>query len=271
MSTNAASNANYVEIENLSFQRGELIIFDDVSMTIPEGKITAIMGPSGTGKTTLLRLVGGQLKPKQGNIIVSGQKINTMSQKALYAARREMGVMFQTNSLFTGMTVFENVAFPVRAHTEFDEDMINDLVLMKLEAVGLRGASQLMPDALSGGMARRVAMARSIALDPKLMMYDEPFTGQDPISLGVLIKLIKELNQSLRMTSVIISHDVSEVFQIADYVYIIGDKKVLGHGTVDDIKQSDNPSVQQFLQGLPDGPVPFRYPAPDYASALESV
>lgn len=264
---NSKNNA-YIDICNLSFYRGEHAIFSNVDMKIPKGKITAVMGPSGTGKTTLLRLIGGQLKPTAGSVTVNQQEINTLSHKELFLARRQMGLMFQTNALFTGLSVYENVAFPVRVHTDFNEEMIRELVLMKLEAVGLRGARQLMPSELSGGMARRVALARSIALDPNLMMYDEPFTGQDPISLGVLLKLIKELNESLHMTTIIVSHDVVEISQIADFIYLIGDGEVLGYGTPTEMKHSDKPDIKQFMQGLPDGPVAFRYPAMDYATDL---
>ncbi len=263
-----SNNDTYVDICGMSFYRGEHVIFSNVDIKIPKGKITAVMGPSGTGKTTLLRLIGGQLKPISGSIVVNHQEINALPHKELFLARRQMGLMFQTNALFTGLSVYENVAFPLRVHTDFNEEMIRELVLMKLEAVGLRGARKLMPSELSGGMARRVALARAIALDPNLMMYDEPFTGQDPISLGVLLKLIKELNESLNMTTIIVSHDVVEISQIADFIYIIGGGEVLGHGTPDDMKHSTEPDIKQFMQGLPDGPVAFRYPADDYAIDL---
>jgi phospholipid/cholesterol/gamma-HCH transport system ATP-binding protein len=258
----------YVTIDQLSFKRGDRAIFSDISLAIPKGKITAIMGPSGTGKTTLLRLIGGQLKPDSGNVAVNGEVINTLSRSQLFLARRQMGMMFQANSLFTGMSVYENIAFPLRVHTDFTEEMIRQLVLMKLEVVGLRGAAELMPDELSGGMARRVALARATTLDPSLMMYDEPFTGQDPISLGVLLKLIKELNDNLQMTTIIVSHDVNEVLAIADYIYVIGNASVLGHGTPAEMMHSTSPEVKQFMQGLPDGPVPFNYPANNYANDL---
>lgn len=258
----------YVTIDKLSFRRGKRKIFSDIDIQLPEGKITAIMGPSGTGKTTLLRLIGGQLKPDRGDISVAGQMINQLSHAELYQARRQMGLMFQANALFTGMSVYENVAFPIRVHTDFTKTMIRQLVLMKLEAVGLRGAAELMPSELSGGMARRVALARAIALDPSLMMYDEPFTGQDPISLGVLLQLIKQLNDNLRMTTIIVSHDVKEVLAIADYIYIIGDAQVIEHGTPEQMRHSESSNVQQFMQGLPDGPIPFCYPADDYADDL---
>lgn len=255
------SKEAYVEIKDLSFSRNDRSIFSDINLDIPQGKITAIMGPSGTGKTTLLRLIGGQLKPAQGAIRVDGQPINTLSRKELFIARRQMGMMFQANSLFTGMSVYENIAFPLRVHTNFNESMIRKLVLMKLEAVGLRGAADLMPNELSGGMSRRVALARAIVLDPKLMMYDEPFTGQDPISLGVLLKLIKELNDSLQMTTIIVSHDVVEVTQIADYIYVVGNSSVLGHGTTEEMQHNQSAEIKQFMHGLPDGPVPFQYPS----------
>lgn len=259
---------SYVKLSGLSFYRERRAIFDDIDITIARGKITAIMGPSGTGKTTLLRLMAGQLKPTQGSVMVNEQEINALSRKELFIARREMGLMFQSNALFTGMSVFENIAFPLRVHTDFSETMIRELVLMKLEAVGLRGAADLQPNELSGGMARRVALARAIALDPKLMMYDEPFTGQDPISLGILLKLIRELNDSLAMTTIIVSHDVAEVVGLADYIYLIGGGKVFAYGTPDELQNSTHPDVEQFMKGLPDGPVPFHYPAVEYQAQL---
>ncbi len=259
---------HYVKLASLSFYREKRAIFNDVNITIPQGKITAIMGPSGTGKTTLLRMIVGQLKPKQGSVTVNEQVINTLTRTELFVARREMGLMFQSNALFTGMNVYENIAFPLRVHTNFSETMIHDIVLMKLQAVGLRGAATLQPSELSGGMARRVALARAIALDPKLMMYDEPFTGQDPISLGILLKLIRELNDSLAMTTIIVSHDVAEVIGIADHIYLIGNGTVLAHGTPNELLNSDHPDVKQFMKGLPDGPVPFHYPAVDYKTAI---
>ncbi len=258
----------YVSLLDLSFSRDRRVIFNQISINIPRGQITAIMGPSGTGKTTLLRLIAGQLKPISGEVKVKGQVINQLSRSDLFLARREMGLMFQSNALFTGMNVYENVAFPLRVHTDFTDTMIHELVLMKLEAVGLRGAASLQPSELSGGMARRVALARAIVLDPKLMMYDEPFTGQDPISMGILVKLIRQLNDSLNMTTIIVSHDVTEVVHIADYIYLIGGGKVLAQGTPTQMQTSENPEVEQFMRGLPDGPVPFHYPASDYHTAL---
>lgn len=237
------------------------LVFSGVDLVIPRGKITAVMGPSGTGKTTLLRLIGGQLTPTSGSVTVEGELIHQLSTKELYQLRKRMGMLFQSSGLFTHLSVFENVAFPLREHTNLSNSMINTLVLMKLQMVGLRGAHQLMPSELSGGMARRVALARAIALDPQLIMYDEPFTGQDPISMGVLVKLIRTLNDALGLTSVIVSHDVSEALSISDYVYIISDKKIIGHGTPSEIMANPSAQMQQFIKGLPDGPVPFHYPA----------
>jgi len=259
---------NWVEIKNLIFTRGDRCIFDGVDINVARGKITAIMGPSGSGKTTLLRLIGAQLYPTSGTILVNGQNIHELSRKALYAARRNMGLLFQSSALFTHLSVFDNVAFPLREHTELKPSMIRDIVLMKLEAVGLRGAAELMPAQLSGGMARRVALARTIALDPALMMYDEPFTGQDPISLGVLVRLIKRLNQLLQTTTIIVSHDVEETCSIADYVYLISGTKVIGQGTPAELKQSTEPQVKQFMHGEADGVVPFHYPARSYTEEL---
>ncbi len=253
---------NLVEISHMSFQHENgKVVFEDVDIVIPRGKITAIMGPSGTGKTTLLRLIGGQLYPTSGDVKVEGRYIHQLSRKALYQLRKRMGMLFQEGGLFTHLNVFENVAFPLREHTQLSESMIHSLVLMKLQMVGLRGAWRLMPNELSGGMARRVALARAIALDPELIMYDEPFTGQDPISMGVLVKLVRTLNESLGLTSIIVSHDVQETLQIADYVYVIVNKKVIGHGSPEVILRDPSSQLQQFVQGLPDGPVPFDYPA----------
>lgn len=253
---------NLVEISNMSFQHENgRTVFQDVNITIPQGKITAIMGPSGTGKTTLLRLIGGQLAPTSGTVTVSGQQIDRLSRKELYQLRKRMGMLFQGSGLFTHLTVFENVAFPLREHTNLSESMIHTLVLMKLQMVGLRGAQFLLPNELSGGMARRVALARAIALDPELIMYDEPFTGQDPISMGVLVKLARTLNDALGLTTIIVSHDVQETLSMADYVYVIVDKQVVGHGTPQEIAEDNAPQLQQFIKGLPDGPVPFDYPA----------
>lgn len=257
-----------VTVRGLSFTRGNRQIFSDIDLAIPRGKITAIMGPSGTGKTTLLRLIGGQLRPDAGTIDVDGQRIHTLSQRDLYRLRKRMGMLFQTGALFTHLSVFENVAFPLREHTRLPENLIRTLVLMKLEAVGLRGAQHHMPSELSGGMARRVALARAIALDPMMIMYDEPFTGQDPISMGVLVKLIRLLNDALELTSIIVSHDVQETSSIADYVYLVSEGRVVEQGTPEDLQRSSSAWAEQFLQALPDGPVPFHYPAPDYGADL---
>ncbi|MCD6038899.1 MAG: putative transporter ATP-binding protein [Gammaproteobacteria bacterium] len=253
---------NLVEINKLAFQRNNRSIFKDVDIFIPKGKVTAIMGPSGTGKTTLLRLIGGQLLPNKGSIKVAGQEVPTLRRSALYLLRKRIGMLFQTGGLFTHLSVFENVAFPLREHTQLTNAMIRSLVLMKLEMVGLRGAMHLMPSELSGGMARRVALARAIALDPDLIMYDEPFSGQDPISMGVLVKLIRMLNDTLGLTTVIVSHDVQETLSIADYAYVISDGGVIGQGTASSINKDTSLQLQQFLRGLPDGPVAFHYPAP---------
>ncbi|MDF2178470.1 ATP-binding cassette domain-containing protein [Aliiglaciecola sp. CAU 1673] len=250
-----------VRIENMSFSRGERPIYHNISLSIPQGKTTAIMGPSGIGKTTLLKLIGGQLRPQEGDILYKNESIPKMKRGRLFEVRQQMSMLFQSGALFTDMTVFENVAFPLREHTKLSESLIRAVVLMKLQSVGLRGAAQMMPSELSGGMARRAALARAIALDPELIMYDEPFAGQDPISMGVIVKLIKELNDAMNLTSVVVTHDVAEVMSIADYVYILADKRVIGEGTPEQIRDHDSELVQQFLCGQADGPVPFHYPA----------
>ena len=254
---------NLIDIESLTFKRGERTIYDNISLQIKEGQTTAVMGPSGIGKTTLLKLIGGQLAPTSGDIKFRGESIPKMKRSRLFKVRRQMSMLFQSGALFTDMTVFDNIAFPLREHSKLSEEFIRTIVLMKLQAVGLRGAANLMPNELSGGMARRAALARSIALDPELIMYDEPFAGQDPISMGVLVKLIKQLNNALNLTSVVVTHDVKEVMSIADYVYILAEKKIIGSGTPEEIRQSDSALVQQFLQGEADGPVPFHFPAKD--------
>ena len=259
---------NLVEITNLTFSRDARLIFNGVDIKVKRGKITAIMGPSGSGKTTLLRLIGALLAPDSGEVLVNDCNIHQLSRKELYRARRKMGLLFQNSALFTHLSVFDNVLFPLAEHTNLNEGMLRDIVLMKLEAVGLRGAAQLMPAELSGGMARRVALARAIALDPELMMYDEPFTGQDPISMGVLVRLIKRLNQLLQTTTVIVSHDVEETCSIADYVYLIAGGKIIGEGEPLQLKQSDQPQVRQFMHGEADGVVPFHYPARSYTEEL---
>ncbi len=257
-----------VQIRDLVYCRGERTIFDGMDINIARGKLTAIMGPSGTGKTTLLRLIGGQLRPDAGTVHVDGQSVPELGYRSLYELRKRMGMLFQNGALLTDLNVFDNVAFPLREHTQLNETMIRDLVLMKLHAVGLRGARDLMPSELSGGMARRVALARAIALDPMMIMYDEPFTGQDPISMGVLVSLLRTLTDALGLTSVVVSHDVQESLSIADYVYVISAGKVVEHGSPDDLRQSQSSWVQQFIQGKRDGPVPFHFPATDYADDL---
>jgi phospholipid/cholesterol/gamma-HCH transport system ATP-binding protein len=257
-----------IDIQQLSFSRGERAIYNSIDLKVPRGKITAIMGPSGTGKTTLLKLIGGQLKPDSGSIFIDNQNIPTLSRSELFSVRERMGMLFQSGALFTDMSVFENVAFPIRVHTDLPNDMIRDIVLMKLQAVGLRGAHELMPSELSGGMARRVALARAISLDPDIVMYDEPFTGQDPIAMGVLVNLIRHLNDSLGHTSIIVSHDIQETLGIADYIYLIADASVIAHGTPEELQSVESPQVKQFMHGLPDGPVPFHFPAPDYGADL---
>ncbi|MFJ5299671.1 ATP-binding cassette domain-containing protein [Pseudomonas sp. SLFW] len=264
----SADNAYAVELKGVSFKRGSRSIFNNVDIRIPRGKVTGIMGPSGSGKTTLLRLMGAQLRPSSGEVWVNGQNLPKLSRSDLFDARKQMGVLFQSGALFTDLDVFENVAFPLRVHTKLPEDMIRDIVLLKLQAVGLRGAVELMPDELSGGMKRRVALARAIALDPQILMYDEPFVGQDPIAMGVLVRLIRLLNDALGITSVVVSHDLAETASIADYLYVVGDGQVLGQGTPQELMQSDNPRIRQFMTGDPDGPVPFHYPAPDYREDL---
>jgi phospholipid/cholesterol/gamma-HCH transport system ATP-binding protein len=255
------SKSDLVIINHLKFSRSKRAIFDGVTLRVPKGKVTAIMGPSGTGKTTLLRLIGGQLSPDEGEIWFEGENIPTLSRKELYQARKKMSMLFQSGALFTDISVFDNVAFPLREHTNLSEELIRTLVLLKLEAVGLRGAAQLMPSELSGGMARRAALARAIALDPDLIMYDEPFAGQDPMTMGVLVELIRNLNQALDLTSIVVSHDVPEVMSIADWVYILADGKVIAEGTPEQLRENCDPKVMQFLRGQADGPVPFRYPA----------
>ncbi len=262
------TNTNLVEINNLTFKRGERVIYNDISLSIPKGKVTAIMGPSGIGKTTLLRLIGGQIQPEHGEILFAGHDIPKLSRKKLYDVRKRMSMLFQSGALFTDMSVFDNIAFPIREHSQLPESLIEKIVLMKLEAVGLRGARNLQPSELSGGMARRVALARSIALDPELILYDEPFAGQDPISMGVIVRLIRSLSDALGLTSVVVSHDVPEVMSIADYIYIIAEQKIIGQGTPEQISKDDSPLVKQFVLGEADGPVPFHFNAPNYQSEL---
>lgn len=258
------SDEPLVKIRDLHFYHGERAIFDGVDIDIPRGKVTAIMGPSGTGKTTLLKLIGGQLKPDSGTIEVDGLDVHKLSRKKLFDLRMRMGMLFQSGALLTDLSVFDNVAYPLREHTSLPEPMIHRVVLMKLEAVGLRGARGLMPAELSGGMARRVALARAIALDPMMVMYDEPFTGQDPISMGVLAQLIRSLNDAVKLTSIVVSHDVDATDRISDLIYVISRGKVLESGTPEEMVASDSAAVRQFMQGLPDGPVSFHYDAPAF-------
>lgn len=261
-------NDSYISVKDLRFYRGGRAIFDGMNLEIPKGKITAIMGPSGTGKTTLLKLIGGQLMPAEGAVKFDGVDVHRLSRRDLYEMRKKMGMMFQSGALLTDLSVFENVAFPLREHLDLPEQVLNDLVTFKLQAVGLRGAADMMPAELSGGMARRVALARAIALDPDLIMYDEPFTGLDPITMSTIVTLIKRLNQALGVTSLLVSHDVTETLSIADFVYLISGGKVVESGTPDELKNSSSDWVQQFMKALPDGPVPFHFPAQDYAGSL---
>jgi phospholipid/cholesterol/gamma-HCH transport system ATP-binding protein len=257
----------FVEIKDVVFRRDQRVIYDELTASVPRGKITAIVGPSGAGKTTLLRLIGGQLKPEAGDVLVDGLSVQSLKRSALFDLRKRIGMLFQSGALFAELSVFENVAFPLRVHTDLDEDLIRLVVLMKLEAVGLRGAVDLMPSELSGGMQRRVALARAIALDPEMIMYDEPFAGQDPIGLGVLLSLVKQLNQALGLTSLVVSHDLQETLSIADHVIMIANSRVAFEGSPEIMKASDDPLVQQFLHGSPDGPVRFHFPAPSLEDA----
>jgi phospholipid/cholesterol/gamma-HCH transport system ATP-binding protein len=260
-----ADTSALVECRSLSFGYGQRLILDDLSFTVPRGKVTALMGASGGGKTTVLRLIGGQVKPTAGTLLFDGQEISHLDQTGLYAARRRMGMLFQFGALFTDLSVFDNVAFPLREHTDLPEDLLRDIVLMKLNAVGLRGARDLMPSEISGGMARRVALARAIALDPQLIMYDEPFAGLDPISLGTAAQLIRRLNDTLGITSIVVSHDLEETFHIADQVIVLANGKVAAQGTPQEVMNSVDPLVDQFVHARPDGPVRFHYPGPTVA------
>ena len=268
-STAGIANGDVViDIRDLVFARGGRRLFDGVDVTVHRGEVVAIMGPSGTGKTTLLRLIGGQLRAASGRVEVAGEAVGRLRRRPLYRLRRRMGVLFQSGALFTDLTCYENVAFPLREHTALPESLIHHVVLMKLEAVGLRGARDLYPAALSGGMARRVSLARALALDPELILYDEPFAGQDPISMGALMKLIRELNDALGLTSVVVSHDVDEALSIADRAYVISEGRVVAAGTPAELRASESAWVRQFLNALPDGPVPFHYPGPSMADDL---
>ena len=262
----AFETQSLIEVKGLSFKRGERVIYENVSLNIRRGQITAIMGPSGTGKTTLLRLIGGQLTPDQGQVLLDGKDIARMSRSELFAARARMGMLFQSGALFTDMSVYENVTFPIRAHTKLPEHLIAEIVALKLESVGLRGAEQMMPSELSGGMNRRVALARAIALDPELIMYDEPFAGQDPIVMGVLTRLIRSLREALDLTTIIVSHDVAETLSIADYIYVVAEGKIQGEGTPEELKAHPSAFVQQFLTGSVEGPVDYQFSHAAYLS-----
>ena len=257
-----------ITCENLSFGYGQRLVLDGVTFSIPRGKVTALMGASGGGKTTVLRLIGGQYRPLSGQLRFDGQSIPDLDPQGLYRIRRRMGMLFQFGALFTDLSVFDNVAFPLREHTDLPPDLVRDIVLMKLEAVGLRGVRDLMPSEISGGMARRVALARAIALDPELIMYDEPFAGLDPISLGTAARLIRRLNEALGLTSIVVSHDLDETFGIADQVIVLANGRVAAQGTPDEVRRSTDPLVHQFVSASPDGPVRFHQPAPAFADDL---
>ena len=251
-----------VECRNVSFGYDQRRILDDVTFTVPRGKVTALMGASGGGKTTVLRLIGGQVKPQSGELRFDGESIPALDRAGLYRMRRRMGMLFQFGALFTDLSVFDNVAFPLREHANLPDSLVRDIVLMKLNAVGLRGARDLMPSQVSGGMARRVALARAIALDPDLIMYDEPFAGLDPISLGTAAHLIRQLNDTLGITSIVVSHDLEETFHIADQVIVLANGRIAAQGTPDEVRNSTDPLVHQFVNALPEGPVHFHYPGP---------
>ncbi|MDE1892305.1 MAG: ABC transporter ATP-binding protein [Betaproteobacteria bacterium] len=261
--------ANLVEITNLNFGYNSRLVLKGINLTVPKGSLVAIMGLSGCGKTTLLRLMGGQLRATEGEVNVAGEKLNDLTQSELYRFRRKLGMLFQFGALFTDLSVFDNVAFQMREHTNLSESMIQDLTLLKLNAVGLRGMQHMMPSELSGGMARRVALARAISLDPQLMLYDEPFTGLDPISLGVIGQLIRKLNDTLGTTSVLVTHDVQESLKIVDYIYFVSDGVIVAQGTPDEIRGSSLPFVHQFIWGEMDGPMPFHYPAQSLKKDME--
>ncbi|MDK2797419.1 MAG: phospholipid/cholesterol/gamma-HCH transport system ATP-binding protein [Tepidiphilus sp.] len=262
MTTNPDSADPVVELRGVDAGYGERLILSGIDFSVRRGQLVAVMGGSGSGKTTLLRLVSGQLRARKGSVRVFGESMERISEKELYALRRRMGMLFQFGALFTDLSVFDNVAFPLREHTDLPESMIRDLVLLKLNAVGLRGAAMLMPSELSGGMARRVALARSVALDPELIMYDEPFAGLDPISLGVIGQAIRKLNDALGAASILVTHDVVESLSIVDYVYLVSQGKIVAQGTPDEVRASTDPFVHQFIHAEADGPVPFHYPAP---------
>jgi phospholipid/cholesterol/gamma-HCH transport system ATP-binding protein len=261
---------NLVELRDVHYSVGGRAIFNGLTLSVPRGKITAIMGPSGTGKTTLLRLITGQIHASKGQVLVDGQEVSKLNHQQLYAMRQRMGMLFQNGALLTDISVYENVAFPVREHTNLPEELIRPLVLTKLQTVGLRGAYKLMPSELSGGMARRVALARAMVRDPELLIYDEPFAGLDPISMGVVLRLIRKMNEALGITSIVVSHDVDEIAQVADLSYIIAAGQVVASGSPKALKDDKSELVRQFMNGLADGPVAFHYPAGDYHAELLS-
>ncbi len=259
---------NLIQIRDLTFSWGEKVILDNINLTIKKGSVVAIMGPSGVGKTTVMRLITGQLRPNSGTVTVGGECVSSMSHRKLYKFRRNIGVLLQNGALFTDLNVFENVAVPIREHSNLPEVLIRRLVLIKLQSVGLRGAVELMPSELSGGMARRVALARASVLDPSLMLYDEPLAGLDPIGASTIIRLIKDTNEAMEMTSVVITHSVEDMMQLADYAYIIASKQIVGHGTPAELRENTDPRITQFLNGEIDGPVPFHYPADELTQDL---
>ena len=266
-----SNSESLVELRDLTFGYGERVILDNISLSVPRGKVTALMGASGGGKTTILRLIGGQNKAQQGQLLFDGQDVTPMNQAQIYSARRRMGMLFQFGALFADLSVFENVAFPLREHTNLPDALIRDIVLMKLNAVGLRGARDLMPSEVSGGMARRIALARAIALDPELVMYDEPFSGLDPISLGTAARLIRQLNDSMGLTSIFVSHEVEQTFAIADHVIILANGGIAAQGTPQEVRESTDPLVYQYINALPDGPVRFHYPGLSVAEDFGAI
>jgi phospholipid/cholesterol/gamma-HCH transport system ATP-binding protein len=267
----AAAGAPIVRLDGVTYSAGRRAILKDLSLAVPRGSVTAIMGPSGTGKTTLLRLMTGQLRPDEGRVVVAGEDLACLSRDGLYALRRRMGMLFQNGALLTDLSVFENVAYPLREHTNLTEDLLRTVVLTKLQAVGLRGASALMPAELSGGMARRVALARAVVMDPELLIYDEPFAGLDPIALGMVLRLIRRLNDALGLTSVVVSHDVQEIALLADYAYVLNAGSIAARGTPAELAADPEPAVRQFMAGLEEGPVSFHYPAEDIEAELLGV
>jgi len=264
----AARSDDFATLQGVEYAVNGKPIFRGLDIGIRRGEVTAIMGPSGTGKTTLLRLITGQIRANRGIVLVDGRDVGRMRRKELYALRRRMGMLFQNGALLTDIDVFENVAFPLRENSDLPERLIRNVVLTKLHAVGLRGAASLMPQQLSGGMARRVALARAIAMDPDILLYDEPFAGLDPISMGVVLRLIRQLNDALGLSSVVVTHDVHEISRIADTSYILSEGRVVAKGSADELERNDSPIVRQFVGGRADGPVPFHYPAPDYREQL---